>query len=294
MSRSSTFHGLDLGQIRLLLPILLPVLVLSVVPLVQGIYLGFTNYRLGDDIVFNGLENYAYMLEDRFFWESFKIGAVWTLAVTAGQLGLGLGLAVLLSRKLRFTSLASVLILVPWAMPPVIRGIMWRGMYGVDTGIINHWLLELGLIGQAIDWLNSYTYTVPAIIVVGIWGELPKTSVFLLAALLAIPPELYEAARMDGAGAWQTFRSITLPMIRPILAVVTALAFTWNFNAFGLVWVLTQGGPGGLTRLPMLAAYEEGFRYGNVGYAAAIGNVMIVIIGVVLFFYLRQQLRERI
>jgi multiple sugar transport system permease protein len=179
-------------------------------------------------------------------------------------------------------------------MPPVIRGIMWRGLYGVDTGIINHWLLNVGLIGQPIDWLNDYTYTVPAIIVVGIWGELPKAAVFLLAALLAIPKELYEAARLDGAGAWQEFKGVTLPMIRPVMAVVTALAFTWNFNAFGLVWVLTQGGPGGTTRLPMLAAYEEGFRYGNVGYAAAIGNVMILIIGIVLFFYLRQQLRERV
>lgn len=294
MRTDSSARLFDLGQIKLLLPILLPVMVLSVAPLLQGVYLGFTDYRLGEDIDFNGLENYSYMLEDRFFWQSFKIGAVWTFAVTAGQIVLGLGLASLLSKKLKFTGLASVLILVPWAMPPVIRGIMWRVMYGAETGIINQWMLDLGIIGQPIDWLNSFTYTVPAIIVVGIWGELPKTTVFILAALLAIPHELYEAAKLDGAGAWQEFRNITLPMIKPILAVVTALAFTWNFNTFGLVWVLTQGGPGGLTRLPMLAAYEEGFRYGNVGYAAAIGNVMILIIGIALFFYLRQQLRERV
>ncbi len=294
MTPSAAVRRFDLGQIRLLVPILVPVLVLSVVPLAQGITLGFTDYRLGEDVQFNGLDNYAYMLEDRFFWQSFRVGAVWTLAVTAGQVGLGLGLASLLSLKLRFTGLASVLILVPWAMPPVIRAIMWRGLYGVETGIVNHWLLGLGVLDAPIDWLNSFTYTVPAIIVVGIWGELPKTAVFILAALLAVPPQLYEAARLDGAGAWQIFRHITLPTIRPVLAVVTALAFTWNFNAFGLVWVLTQGGPGGLTRLPMLAAYEEGFRYGNVGYAAAIGNVMILIIGAALVVYLRQQLRERV
>ena len=294
MTQELPVRRFDLGQIRLLLPILIPVLVLSVVPLVQGIYLGFTDYRLGEPVEFNGLDNYRYMVGDRFFWQSFRIGAVWTLAVTAGQIVLGLGLASLLSLKLRFTSMASVLILVPWAMPPVIRGIMWRGLYGTETGIINHWLMTLGVLDMPIDWLNSFTYTVPAIIVVGIWGELPKTAVFLLAALLAIPTELYEAARLDGANAWQIFRGITLPMIGPVLAVVTALAFTWNFNTFGLVWVLTQGGPGGLTRLPMLAAYEEGFRYGNVGYAAAIGNVMILLIGAVLFFYLRRQLRERV
>ena len=294
MTEAAPVRRFDVGQIRLLLPILIPVLVLSVVPLVQGIWLGFTDYRLGESVAFNGLDNYRYMLGDRFFWQSFRIGAVWTLAATAGQIAFGLGLASLLSLKLRYVGFASVLILVPWAMPPVIRGIMWRGLYGTETGIINHWLMTLGVLDVPIDWLNSFTWTVPAIIVVGIWGELPKTAVFILAALLAIPRELYEAARLDGAGAWKIFQHITLPLIRPVLAVVTALAFTWNFNTFGLVWVLTQGGPGGLTRLPMLAAYEEGFRYGNVGYAAAIGNVMIVIIGIVLFAYLRRQLRERI
>jgi multiple sugar transport system permease protein len=214
--------------------------------------------------------------------------------VTTGEIVLGLGLALLLGRKLRGGGVASVLILVPWAMPPVIRAVMWRGMYDPEAGLVNHLLLGLGLLDAPVDWLNSFTYTVPAILVVGIWGELPKATVFLLAALVSVPEELYEAARLDGAGAWREFTAITLPVIRPVLAVVTALAFTWNLNTFGLVWVLTQGGPAGLTRLPLLAAYEEAFRYGNVGYAAAIGNAMVVLIGLVLFFYLRQQLRERV
>jgi multiple sugar transport system permease protein len=98
--------------------------------------------------------------------------------------------------------------------------------------------------------------------------------------------------RIDGAGTWKEFRHITLPMLTPVMAAVVSLSFMWNFNTFGIVWVLTQGGPGGLTRLPMLAAYEEAFRYGYVGYAAAIGNVMVLIISLVLFSYLRVQLKE--
>ena len=125
------------------------------------------------------------------------------------------------------------------------------------------------------------------------WGEVSKAAIFLLAGLQTISNDLYEAAKTDGAGMWDRFWHITLPVLKPVLAAIISLTFMWNFNTFGIVWVLTQGGPGGMTRLPMLAAYEEGFRYGYIGYAAAIGNVMVVILTIVLFTYLRFQLRER-
>jgi multiple sugar transport system permease protein len=280
------------GQLKLLLPALIPVLLLSLFPLLRGVYLGFTDYRLGETIRFNGLDNYTRMLHDVYFWQSFQVGFIWTIVVTAGQVLLGLCLALLLHRKMRFTSIYSTLMLVPWAMPPIIRGIVWRQVYDPDTGILNAVLIRSGLIHQNINWLSSFEYVIPAVIVAGIWGEIPKAAVFLLAGLQAIPDDLYEAARIDGAGTWKEFTRITLPMLAPVMAAVISLSFMWNFNTFGIVWVLTQGGPGGLTRLPMLAAYEEAFRYGYVGYAAAIGNVMVVIISIVLFGYLRVQLKE--
>ena len=282
------------GQIRLLLPVLIPVVVLSIIPLLRGIYLGFTDYRLGDPIRFNGLENYAQMLRDVYFWQSFKVGFLWTLLVTAGQVLLGLGLALLLNVKVRLTAFYSLLMLVPWAMPPIVRGIVWKQVYDPDTGLLNAWLLSWGILDKPINWLASFEYAIPAVIIAGIWGEIPKAGVFLLAGLQSIPSELYEAARLDGARSFQELRHITLPILKPILAAIVSLTFMWNFNTFGLVWVLTQGGPGGLTRLPMLAAYEEAFRYGYVGYAAASGNVMVVIISLVLLLYLRIEFRERI
>ena len=282
------------GQIRLLLPVLIPVVVLSIIPLLRGIYLGFTDYRLGDPIRFNGLDNYAQMLRDVYFWQSFKVGFLWTLLVTAGQVILGLGLALLLNVKVRLTAFYSLLMLVPWAMPPIVRGIVWKQVYDPDTGLLNAWLLSWGILDKPVNWLASFEYAIPAAIIAGIWGEIPKAGVFLLAGLQSIPSELYEAARLDGARSFQELRHITLPMLKPILAAIVSLTFMWNFNTFGLVWVLTQGGPGGLTRLPMLAAYEEAFRYGYVGYAAAIGNVMVVIISLVLLLYLRIEFRERI
>ena len=281
------------GQLQLLLPVILMVSIFSLVPLLRGIYLGFTDYRLGDPISFNGIENYLQLFKDEYFWSSFKIGMVWTIVVTAIQVSLGLGLALLLNTKVRFVSLYTILILIPWATPPIIRGILWRQMYEPNTGAVNILLHSAGLISAPINWLSSFEYVIPAVIVAGVWGEISKAGIFLLAGLQTIPNELYEAGKIDGAGLWDQFWHITVPSLKPVLAAMVSLTFMWNFNTFGIIWVLTQGGPGGLTRLPMLAAYEEGFKYGYIGYAAAIGNVMVIILSLILFMYIRVQFRER-
>lgn len=218
---------------------------------------------------------------------------IWTIAVTAIQVILGLGLALLLNTKVRFLSFYTILILIPWATPPIIRGILWKQMYEPTTGAVNILLTDAGIISAPINWLSSFEYVIPAVIVAGVWGEISKAAIFLLAGLQTISGDLYEAGKIDGAGLWEQFWHITLPVLKPVLAAIVSLTFMWNFNTFGIIWVLTQGGPGGLTRLPMLAAYEEGFKYGYIGYAAAIGNVMVIILSLLLFMYIRVQLRER-
>jgi len=293
MSDLQLKNSKDYSQFKFLLPVLIPIILFSILPLARGIYLGFTDYNLGSSIRFNGFQNYLLLFKDHFFWKSFQVGIIWTIAVSFGQLVLGLGLALLLHSKLRFSSFYSVLILIPWAMPPIIRGIVWKQMYDIDSGIVNSVLMQLNIITNPINWLSSFEYVIPAVIVAGIWGGVPQTTIFLLAGLKNISQDVYDAAKLDGVGLWKEFSKITLPLLKPTLAAIVSLNFLWNFNSFGLVWVLTQGGPGGLTRLPMLAAYEEAFRYGYVGYAAAIGNVMVIILSVVLFFYLRIQFKER-
>ncbi len=289
----SLYSKKELGQIQLLFPVILLVTVLSLAPLLRGIYLGFTDYRLGDPISFNGFDNYVQLFKDEYFWSSFRIGMVWTFVVTALQVILGLVLALLLNSKIRFASFYTILILIPWATPPIIRGILWRQMYEPNTGAINILLTNAGLIHAPINWLSSFEYVIPAVIVAGVWGEISKSAIFLLAGLQTISNDLYEASKIDGAGIWDQFWHITIPNLKPVLAAIISLTFMWNFNTFGIIWVLTQGGPGGMTRLPMLAAYEEGFRYGYIGYAAAIGNVMVIILSLMLFMYIRVQFRER-
>jgi len=280
--------------ILLFLPALLPVLILSVYPLIRGIALGFTDARAGLRVETNfvGFDNFGKLLHNNLFWDSFRIGVIWTLSVTILQFVAALGLALLLNTNLKFRGVARTLALIPWAMPPVVVAIMWRLLLHPTNGPVNEILQKLHLTDHPINFLGDFGTALPAVIVVGIWVGMPMTTITLLAGLQGIDRTLYEAAAVDGAGAWSQFWNITLPQLRTVIVAITSLDMIWNFNSFGLVYVLTAGGPGGKTMLPMLFAYNEAFRYGNFGMAAAMGDVMVVIIIAFLFFYLRNRLRR--
>ncbi|MEU0239260.1 sugar ABC transporter permease [Nocardiopsis sp. NPDC006198] len=277
----------------LVMPSLLPILVLSVAPLVMGIALAFTDARLvrRPDYEFVGVDNFVRLLDNSYFWESFRIGMVWAVSVTLLQLVAAMGLALLLDAGLRFQGLTRVLALIPWAMPPVVVAIMWQMIYSPNAGPLNAALGALGL-PDDVNWLADFSTALPAVVVVGVWVGMPQTTVTLLAGLQQIPSELHEAAAMDGAGAWRRFTGVTLPGLRPIVASITSLNFIWNFNSFSLVYVLTEGGPGGRTMLPMLFTYLEAFKNRNIGYAAAMGMVLVIVVVLLLAFYLRSQFRD--
>ncbi|MFC5213421.1 carbohydrate ABC transporter permease [Streptomyces coerulescens] len=285
-------HVMDRGAWFLVLPALIPILILSVGPLLYGIALSFTDAQSGrtQATQWIGALNFRDLLHDTLFWESFRIGLVWAVGVTVPQFLLALGLALLLNEDLRLRWPARALAIVPWAMPEVVVGVMWRLVYNPDAGILNETLRDLGL-GDGRDWLSGLGTALPAVIVVGVWAGMPTTTVALLAGLQNTPRELHEAAAVDGAGAWRRFRTVTWPALRPVALSITALNLIWNFNSFALVYVLTSGGPGGRTRLPMLFAYEEAFRYGQFGYAAAMGCVMVALISILLALFLVGRLR---
>jgi multiple sugar transport system permease protein len=278
----------------LLIPALVPILVLSVAPLARGIYLGFTDSRagLGATTHFIGLDNFRALIHDSLFVNSFKIGLIWAVCVTAIQFCLALGLALLLSQPLHGRWLARSLALVPWAMPSVLVGIMWKLFFQPQAGILNEALYRAHLPGSNIDWLSNFTWALPAVILVGVWAGMPQTTVALLAGVQSVSDDLHEAAAVDGATTWQRFRTITLPQLRPVIIAITTLDLIWNFNSFGLVYVLTQGGPGHTTELPMLFAYNEAFKYGEFGYASALGDAMVVVITGFLIVYLWGRLKE--
>ncbi|MEU8761752.1 sugar ABC transporter permease [Streptomyces sp. NPDC048659] len=284
--------GPGFGPWFLVLPALLPILLLSVGPLLYGVALAFTDAQSGRTRATSwiGALNFRDLLHDGLFWDSFRIGLVWAVGVTVPQFLLSLGLALLLDQRLRLRGLARALAIVPWAMPEVVVGIMWRLVYQPDAGILNETLRALGL-GEGRVWLGGLATALPAVLVVGVWAGMPQTTVALLAGLQNTPRELHEAAALDGAGAWRRFRTVTWPALRPVALAISALNLIWNLNSFALVYVLTGGGPGGRTRLPMLFAYEEAFRYGQFGYAAAMGCVLVAVVSLLLALYLVGRLK---
>ena len=278
--------------IALVAPALLPIIIFSVIPLVSGVLLGFTDATLARnaEISFIGLDNFIELAGDRRFWQSFGIGIVWAGSVAFLTLVSAMGLALLLNSNLRLKGLTRVLALIPWAMPPVVIAIVWRMIYNPNSGPLNGVLGWLGIPG--VNWLGDFSTALPAVIVVGVWAGIPQTTVLLLAGMQSIAPEQHEAAAVDGAGAGRRFWHVTLPALRPVIIAVTALDFIWQFNSFGLIYVLTEGGPGGRTMIPPLFTYLEAFRNREIGYASAMGNVLVVAILVILSLYLINQFRQ--
>ncbi|WP_435298831.1 carbohydrate ABC transporter permease [Timonella sp. A28] len=278
--------------IMLVIPSLIPVIIFSMAPLLIGIFMAFTDSTLkrNHDAQFVGFDNFTRLLSDTYFWDSFRIGMIWAFSVTALQLLAGMGLALLLNSNLKFQGLTRLLALLPWAMPPVVVAIMWKMIYSPTSGPLNAVLGSLGL-PDNINWLGDFSTALPAVIVVGVWVGMPQTTITLLAGMQQIPAELNEAAEMDGANAWLKFRSITMPSLKPIIASITSLNFIWNFNSFGLVYVMTEGGPGGKTMLPMLFTYIEAFKNRNLGYAAAMGDVLVLVVVALLAVYLWTQFK---
>lgn len=278
--------------IVLVLPALLPILIFSVVPLLSGVALGFTDATLARnaDVSFIGFGNFIALLGDERFWASFGIGMIWAASVAILTLVSAMGLALLLNSDLRLKGFTRVLALIPWAMPPVVIAIVWRMIYNPNSGPLNAALESVGIPG--VNWLGDFRTALPAVIIVGVWAGMPQTTVLLLAGMQSIAPELHEAAAVDGAGSIRRFWHITLPALRPVIIAVTILDFIWQFNSFGLVYVLTEGGPGGRTMIPPLFTYLEAFRNREIGYASAMGDVLVIAIMVILSVYLVHQFRQ--
>jgi multiple sugar transport system permease protein len=282
------------GAWKYAIPAFIPLVLLSVVPLSQAIWTAFTDQVAGFNvkISFIGLGNFRRLLTDSLFWASFKIGIIWAVSVTLLALVLGFGLALLLNQKLRFLGLMRVLSLVPWAMPPVIVAIMWNLLLRPTSGPIDQVLTFMHMPGARTDFLGDFNTAFPTVILIGAWVAMPIITVSILAAIQGIPTEMVEASIIDGANAVQRFRFITIPAVRAITSALVALNIIWQFSSFGLVYVLTAGGPGGKTFVPALFAYNEAFKYGNFGYAASMGVVMALAIVLMLAVYLKASKRE--
>ena len=267
-----------------------------VFPLVYSFYLSFQNFDLsvGPEHEFVGMKNYT----EGIFRDPRFLGSVWNTAVIIApslvlELLLGLGIAMLLSRVLHGRPIITALLAIPAMVSPVMAAMAWRMMFGVKYGAINNLGRQLGLLDVYFDWFSSPFISIVAVVLVDVWHNTPFMMLVLLAGLQSIPQEMYEAARVDGANPWQRFWTITLPLLKFTMVVGVMIRLIDLTKLFGLIFVLTYGGPGGSTETVAFTTYLAGFKDFRMSYAAALSYVIVggVLILTLLFFWM-QRVRE--
>src|SRR5918997_485523 len=225
-----------------MLPALAFLLVFLTYPLGLGVWLGFTDTRIGRAGVWIGLENYEMLWDDSLFWLSVFNTLLYTIAASILKFALGLWLALILNEHLPFKSFFRAVLLLPWVGPTVLSAIAFWWIYDAQFSVISWALIQLGIIDTPINFLGSGNNARASVIAANIWRGIPFVAITLLAGLQTIPPSLHEAATLDGATPWQRFRHITLPMLSPLIAVVMTFSVLFTFTDFQLIYVLTRGG----------------------------------------------------
>ncbi|MET7730073.1 sugar ABC transporter permease [Streptomyces sp. NPDC005402] len=244
---------------------------------------------LGGAERFNGLDNYRTVVDDPAFWHSVRLSLVFTLGSLLLQFTIGFALALLFARPFPLNGLLRSLLLVAWLLPPVVSGTLFRWMLDAESGAYNALLKPAGL---SHDWLTDPSTSLAGVVFANVWVGVPFNMLLLLVGLHTIDPELHEAAALDGANAWQRFRHITLPLMRPVSVTVLLLGLLYTFKVFDLVFVMTGGGPVDATRVLSLYVYEVFFTFFRFGQGAAAGLLLLVVPLLAGAWYVRRLRRE--
>ena len=277
-----------------MLPAAILLLLFLTYPLGLGIWLGFTDERIGRAGIFIGLENYEYLLDDSVFWLSVYNTVLYTTVASVLKFALGLWLALLLNENLPFKAFFRAIVLLPWVVPTVLSAIAFWWIYDAQFSIVSWVLIDWGIIDQPINFLGDPNNARASVIAANVWRGIPFVAITLLAGLQTIPPSLYEAATLDGAGSWQRFRFVTFPLLTPIIAIVMTFSVLFTFTDFQLIYVLTRGGPVNATHLMATLSFQRGISGGNLGEGAAIAVAMIpFLLAAILFSFFGLQRRRR-
>jgi multiple sugar transport system permease protein len=290
---SAAAHNRHVVGLLFMLPAAAFLLVFLTYPLGLGIWLAFTDARIGKDGVFTGLENWEFLWDDSVFWLAVFNTLLYTSVASVLKFVLGFWLALILNEKLPFKAFFRAIVLLPWVVPTVLSAIAFWWIYDAQFSIISWALIELGLIDHNINFLGDATNARASVIAANVWRGIPFVAISLLAGLQTIPQSLHEAATLDGATPWQRFRYITLPMLTPIIAVVMTFSVLFTFTDFQLIYVLTKGGPINATHLMATLSFQRGISGGQLGEGAAIAVAMIpFLLMAILFSYFGLQRRR--
>lgn len=261
-------------------PAVIVLFLIVVLPIVFNIYLAFTKWTVGlGQPVFVGFDNFIDLVADERVWNGVQVMVYFSGLSLALEIGLGLLIALYFNREFRGSEIVQAIYIFPFAATPVAVALIWRIMLNPEIGVLNYLLRSLGLPGSL--WVSGEQMVIPALVLVDVWKWTPMITLIVLAGLKSLPPDPYEAARIDGASALQIFWYITLPMIRPVLIAALMLRSLDNLKEFDMIYTITQGGPGIASETLYLYSYTVGFGFFKAGYGSAL---MVVVFLIVLVF----------
>ncbi|MFI6248857.1 carbohydrate ABC transporter permease [Streptomyces sp. NPDC051016] len=277
-------------------PLLVYLAAFYLYPLYRNLDLSLRDYTVrsfvAGDAPFSGWRNFRTVLDDPTFGPAMRHTMVFTFVSIAFQYAAGLALAVFFNRHFRLSTVLRALFLIPWLLPLIVSASTWSWMFNSESGVLNYFLHFFGV--DPVGWLTSPSWALTAVIVANIWIGIPFNLVILYSGLQNIPGELYEAAALDGAGAWQQFRRITFPLLRPVSAITLLLGLVYTLKVFDLIWIMTKGGPGDASTTLATWSYQLGFGtlLPKFGPGAAVGNILILIALVFGLLHVRVQRRQ--
>ncbi|MFF3766513.1 carbohydrate ABC transporter permease [Streptomyces sp. NPDC001922] len=275
-----------------ILPVVVFVAVFYLYTLARNVTLSFQDYDIrslySGNAPFIGLANYRKLLSTPAFGTAVVNTAVFVVGSLVFQFTIGLGLAEFFRRSFPLGRLLRSLVLIPWLLPLVVSGTLFRWMLDTSNGVVNQILLTLHLVQDPVPWLNTPDTAMAAVLLCNIWIGVPFNMVILHGGLQTIPTELYEAASLDGAGRWQQFRYVTLPQLRPVISIVLTLGLIYTLKVFDVIWVMTKGGPANATNTISTYAYQLSFGgLSEFGLGAAAGVLLVLVASVFALLYLR-------
>ncbi len=271
-------------------PALIAILAVVALPLMNALILSFQQKDLARPYndAFIGLDNYARLATDARFLNSLRATTFFSVTSVLIEIPLAIAIAIVLSKAFKGRWFARAVIILPWALPAVVAASMWKWIYNADFGVLNAVLQQLGLIDEYQVWLADPNWAMGLIIFSNVWKETPLVVLLVLGSLMAVPNVLYEAAKIDGATAWQRFRYVTFPLILPIVMVAGLLQLIWGFQTFEIPQIITGGGPASSTELISLRIYTQTFRSLRFGVGAAMAYSVAILLLIPAIVYIRR------
>ena len=284
-------EGTAFGWLMIAAPLLFLVAFVGY-PFVYGIWLSFQDRAVARPAVFVGLENFINNAHDPVFWQVVRNTFVYTFVATILKAAGGLALALIMNQHFRMKNLTRALLLLPFIVPTVLSTVAWMWILDPAFSVINWFLVHLGMARPGPSWLGNPYLAMGSVIVVNTWRGLPFFAITLLAGLQTIPNDLYDAATIDGTDGWQRFRYVTLPLVQPVLLIVTMFSVIFTFSDFQLIYVLTHGGPANATQLFATYSFDIAMSAGQLGHGASVALAMLpplALLIVALTIYMRRQ-----